>query len=193
MQKKIFLTLAFLIFSPLFLFLLVILLLYYKNQSLTKGLSLSNNAVYFRALPERKADFYISLETKDARIEVLQDFFKKHSSSLLPFAAEIVAKADEYSLDYRLLPAIAMQESNLCKKIPQNSFNCFGFGIYGGKVLKFSGYDEAINSVSKALSQEYAKKGLVNPKEIMTKYNPTNTNSWAESVSYFMQNLQIDL
>ena len=37
--------------------------------------------------------------------------------------------------DYRLLPAIAMQESTLCRSIPVDSHNCWGWGIYGDKVM----------------------------------------------------------
>lgn len=33
--------------------------------------------------------------------------------------SKIVAIADKYNIDFRLLPAIAMQESNLCKSDPR--------------------------------------------------------------------------
>ena len=86
------------------------------------------------------------------------------------------------------LPAIAMQESNLCKKIPEGSNNCWGWGIYGGKVTKFSNYPEAIETISKSLATKYRRsKGLVTPHEVGRLYNPSNTNNWAESVTHFME------
>jgi hypothetical protein len=98
--------------------------------------------------------------------------------------------ADKYSLDFRLIPSIAMQESNLCKKIPAESYNCWGFGIYGSKVTKFSNYPEAIETVTRTLALKYKEKGLVTPEEIMSMYTPSSNGSWAHGVNHFMQQLQ---
>ena len=87
-------------------------------------------------------------------------------------------------------PAIAMQESNLCKRSPENSFNCWGFGIYGQKVTRFSDYEEGIEAVTKTLALKYKADGLDTPQEIMRRYTPQSNGSWAESVEYFMDQLQ---
>lgn len=121
---------------------------------------------------------------------MIRQFLAKYNSPLLPYAENIVKAADTYKLDFRLLPAIAMQESNLCLKIPENSYNCWGYGIYGGKITKFTDYPEAINTVSKALSQHYKNQGLKSPEEIMTKWTPSSNGSWANGVNYFMQELR---
>ena len=69
--------------------------------------------------------------TSDIRTANLKYFFRKYNSPLYDHAQTFVDFADKYQFDYRLLPAIAMQESNLCKYIYEGSYNCWGWGIYG--------------------------------------------------------------
>jgi hypothetical protein len=112
---------------------------------------------------------------------------------LEPFASNVVEQADKYGLDFRLIPSIAMQESNLCQKIIADSHNCWGFGIYGKKVTKFQSYPEAIETVTRTLAQNYVAGGLNTPETIMKKYTPSNNGSWANGVNYFMDRLQYSL
>ena len=58
----------------------------------------------------------LSVTSRDARILLVSNFLKKYDSPLLPFANQVIEISDKYHLDYRLLVAIAMQESGLCKK-----------------------------------------------------------------------------
>ena len=53
--------------------------------------------------------------TNDIRVANLKFFFRKYNSVLYDNAETFVKYADQNQFDYRLLPAIAMQESNLCK------------------------------------------------------------------------------
>lgn len=149
-----------------------------------------NRGVAFAALPSAENVLGASIISKDARIEIVRQFFAKYKSPLEPYAQNIIEDADKYGLDYRLLPAIAMQESNLCQKIITDSYNCWGFGIYGKKVTRFESYPEAIDTVSKTLAINYIAGGLNTPEEIMKKYTPSNNGSWAYSVNYFMNLLQ---
>lgn len=125
-------------------------------------------------------------KTSDIRIVNLKYFFRKYNSVLYEKAEYVVKAADTYGLDYRLLPAIAMQESNLCKYIYQNSHNCWGWGIYGGKVTRFSSYEEAIDTISRGIKTQYIDKGLKTPEEIMSKYTPPSDGSWAHGVNTFL-------
>ena len=64
----------------------------------------------------------ISIEGIDGRQDIVAAFLARYTSPLQPydhFAKFIVDTADKYGVDYRLIPAIMMQESNLCKAIPQ--------------------------------------------------------------------------
>ncbi len=148
----------------------------------------------FDAVQEHPVTLTHLIETQEARVGVLESFFKRYNSPLLGYSQKIVEIADQYSLDWRLIPAIAMQESNLCKKIPKNSHNCWGFGIYSGKVTKFDNYNQAIEAVTKTLARDYKeKRGLTEPHEIVTRYTPGNTGSWANGVNFFMDKIQSSL
>lgn len=192
MKKKIVFLTSYFSILPLIILLLILSSLYLLNEK-NGGTVAQASPIQYQALPEIKAETQISLQQEDARIKALRDFFQKYNSDLHAYAQTFVESADKYSLDYSLLPAIAMQESNLCKKAPKNSFNCWGFGIYGGKVLRFASYDEAIRTVSKSLGREYKAHGLEGPNEIVGKYTPSDNGTWVKSVSFFMDNIKNSL
>ena len=126
-------------------------------------------------------------KTNDIRVANLKYFFRKYNSVLYDYADVFVQKADQYKLDYRLLPAIAMQESNLCAHIYEGSYNCWGWGIYGNKVTRFSSYPEAIDTISRGIKANYIDKGLTSPEAIMRKYTPPSDGSWAFGVNTFLK------
>src|SRR3989344_9110543 len=132
--------------SPFIILITTIALLYtvQRNETRYEKNALRAEVVEFKALPQASSKISIEIKTKDARVEALEDFFKKFRSPLAPYAQYFVVAADEHDLDFRLLPSIAMHESGLCKRIPKGSYNCFGYGIYGDKVLRFKGFDDAI-------------------------------------------------
>ncbi|MEK7159887.1 MAG: hypothetical protein AAB702_00190 [Patescibacteria group bacterium] len=190
-MKKVILPTAFFLLTPLVLILSLSLLSYlYKGST---DLSAKAPKVAYAALPRASGTLKMNVTSEDMRITIVRDFFKKHKSALIPYADEVIAAADKYEIDYRLIPAIAMQESNLCKKIIKDSYNCWGFGIYGKKVTRFDNYNQAINTVTKTLAIQYKSKGLETPEQIMTKYTPGSNGAWADSVNHFMDQLDITL
>lgn len=126
----------------------------------------------------------------DARPEILKQYMESYDSPLAPFSYEIVQNADKYGLDFRLTTAIAQQESNLCKLIPPQSNNCWGWGIHSRGTLGFNSYPEAIEEVSKGLREEYLDKGYADIEKIMSKYTPLSNGSWAYGVNKFMGEMQ---
>src|SRR3989344_4050885 len=142
--------------------------------------------VVYAVLPSTENVFVQTVEAKDARVEIVEQFLTRYGSPLEPYANNLVSNADTYGLDYRLLPAIGMQESHLCVKAPKDSHNCWGFGIYGGKVKRFADYPSAIEVVTKTLAQEYKADGLDTPEKIMARYTPSSNGSWARAVNQFM-------
>jgi hypothetical protein len=192
-MRKAFLLTAFTLLTPFVLVLTLSLLIYtcsLRNNLLTLS---KNPTVAYAALPPASGSLKMTLVAQDARVSIVKDFLTKYKSDLLPYAQNIVDAADKYNLDYRLVPAIAMQESNLCKKAPKDSHNCWGFGIYGKQILKFNNYAEAINTVTKTLAIQYVGKGLQTPEQIMTRYTPGSDGSWARSVNQFMNVLTVNL
>jgi hypothetical protein len=189
MRKLLFTTAFFIITPVVFLLALISSLVIYSHQQSDPYVTYDKKVVY-AALPTTQNVFSGSIQQEDGRAEKIRQFLAKYNSPLEPHAADLVNAADEYGLDHRLLTAIAMQESGLCKKIPEKSHNCWGFGIYGTTVTTFKDYKEGIYTVTKALATRYKDKGLVTPEQIMTMYTPSSNGSWAFSVNYFMSTLQ---
>lgn len=135
------------------------------------------------------------IEVDDARVEIVRKFLDRHNAPLLPtdhFAKVFVELADKYDVDYRLLPAIAMQESNLCKKIPPGSFNCLGFGVHSRGTLEFESYEANFERAARELKKNYIDIGLTTPELIMTKYTPSSNGSWANSVNQWITEMEYD-
>ena len=192
-MKRLLLLTSFFSITPVLILISILYFLFlsYNYHSRNNLISQNpNSKVSFAALPSIENVLGDSIVSKDARIEIVKQFFAKYKSPLESFASNIIEDADKYGLDFRLLPAIAMQESNLCKKIIVDSFNCWGFGIYGKKVTRFESFPEAIDTVSKTLAKNYIAGGLDTPEKIMKKYTPSSNGSWAYSVNHFMNLLQ---
>lgn len=184
-MQRLYLLITFVLLAPMVFFFTLsyfLFLSYKQNHTPPKS-------VAFAALPNTQNVMTSDVVGKDNRVESITEFFAKYKSPLQPYAQNVVDAADFYGIDSRLLPAIAMQESNLCKKAPLESYNCWGFGIYGNKVIKFQSYQEGIDIVTKTLAKEYKQKGLETPEQIMKVYTPPSDGSWARGVSHFMNQL----
>lgn len=191
-MKKVLLLTTFFLSTPLLLIFSILFFLfidYHNEYGSLFALGRGENYVAYAAIPTAENVFEEEIEAEDARSESIRQFFSKYQSPLEPYANLIVQTADKYHFDHRLLPAIAMQESNVCKKIIENSYNCWGFGIYGSKVTTFENYPQAIDAVSKTLAKRYIQTGLDTPDEIMKKYTPSSNGSWADGVTHFMNQL----
>lgn len=148
------------------------------------------------ALAEEKlsgssANFAAILKTRvgDNRAKVLQKYLEKYDSPLAPYATVFVSDADEYNIDWRLVPAIAGVESTFGKAHPANCNNDWGYGIYGNNMLCFFSYYEAIHTVSQALREQYMNKwGATDVYSIGHLYAASPT--WADRVTYFMNDIQ---
>lgn len=150
----------------------------------------------YKALPDNLIDIKdqeVILDAVDGRAKIIANFFAKYNAPLKSYAETFVEVADKYNLDYRLLPAISMQESHGGKIMPNESYNPFGYGIYGKNVLRFASFDEAIDRVGRGLKADYLEKGLLTPEDIMAKYTPPSLvlgGPWAKAVSSFMEQLE---
>ncbi|HYK08321.1 MAG TPA: hypothetical protein VEW42_02350 [Candidatus Eisenbacteria bacterium] len=143
----------------------------------------------YAALAPMNAVFEGSATLSDKRTYNLKEYLSLYHSPLLNYSSFIVSKADEYGIDYRLLPAIAMQETGLCKKVLAGAnYNCWGYGVWGKKVTSFSSYEEAITTISRYFAKR-KEKGIESLDEIGKIYNPGNTNHWKENVAFVMNQL----
>lgn len=193
MRKFIFGTTFFLLAPFGLIFLLIGVLAIYEIHATSPGTTAIATTVAYAALPPSQTSQNIQsaeITQSDGRAERLKQFFASYNSPLEPYAQDVVDAADQYGLDYRLVPSIAMQESGLCKTIPNDSYNCWGFGVYNHTAVHFDSFKDGIYTVTKALATRYKNQGLVTPQQIMTMYTPSSNGSWANGVNYFMQALQ---
>lgn len=153
---------------------------------LATALAFTNAGTVMAQTPE----FYPSATLKsgndqydfDYRVVNLENFLAKYNSPLKDYAGEFVYWADTYNIDYRLVPAITGVESTFGKRIPQNSYNAYGWanGDYS-----FKSWQESIATVSGTLKTKYMDKGADTIPEIARIYAPPSS-TWAGKVKYFM-------
>lgn len=161
-----------------------------KYNTTNLVLSLASGVSIYASLPDNIPTLYSYVGSSDARPEIIKQYLNFYNSPLEPYAEFIVKTADKYSIDFRLITAIAQQESNLCKVIPPDSYNCWGWGIHSKGSLGFTSFEEGIETVSQGLKEEYLEKGYSTVEEIMSKYTPLSNGSWAHGVETFMQDME---
>lgn len=126
----------------------------------------------------------------DSRAEIIKRYLARYKSPLLAEADLILELADKYGFEYYWILAIGQQESNLCKKIPEESFNCWGYGINSAGTLRFDSYAAALQSFAEYLDREYFKKGLDTAELMMKKYCPHSNGSWAWGINHFIEEIE---
>lgn len=123
------------------------------------------------------------------RAVILYNFLDKYNSPLKVYSRDFVEKADQYNLDYRLVAAISGVESTFAQQLPYNSYNAWGWGIYGTNMIYFKSYPEAIGTISKSLREDYINKwGAKDVYQIGRFYAASPT--WAQRVVYFMSKIE---
>lgn len=130
------------------------------------------------------------VESEDARPLLIRKYLEKYNSPLVPYSDLIFELSETYGFPYYWIVAIGQQESNLCKKIPENSFNCWGYGIHSKGTLRFENYETALKSYAEYLKRVYFDKGLNTPELIMKKYCPSSNGSWAFGVRQFINDIE---
>lgn len=194
--KNMALIIIFFLITPLTLGVSLFSLVSIKNSSKIEVASQSlvshpqSGVKVFASLPMNIPSVSGGAEAADARSEIVRQYLASYNSPLEPLSGFIIQKADQYGIDFRLITAIAQQESNLCKIIPPGSYNCWGWGITGVSTLGFSSYEEGIDTVSRGLRIGYIDKGYKSVEDIMSLYTPSSNGSWAHGVNEFMTEMQ---
>lgn len=94
----------------------------------------------------REVESQVTREMPDVRIEAVRSYFSKREMPLEEYAEKLVVEADRHKIDWRLLPAIAVQESSGGKKMCGN--NPFG---WGSCKIRFKSIEEGIETVARNL------------------------------------------
>lgn len=188
---------------PVSLLLLVGVIVLYQNLSKTRHstslirqearyLSNQSRPVYaFAAIPKIAYEIKTAIATQDARPVIINKYLEKWGSPMEEMGNYITSVADEYRVDPYLIVAIAQQESNLGKKMPDNCHNAWGWGIHSEGTLCFDNWEEGIGTFAQGIADGYYAYGLYTPDEIMTKYVPHSPEgAWAKGVSKFLSQLE---
>ena len=127
-------------------------------------------------------------KASDSRVKILKEFLEQYDSPLSPFSSNFVEIADKYDLDWKLVVSISGVESTFGREIPYQSFNGWGWGIYGNNTIRFSSWNQGIETVSEGLRTNYINKwGARDVYEIGRFYAASPT--WAQRVNYFMRKI----
>lgn len=189
-MKKLIILLIFLLITPINLGITLFLLDYMKIKNSSISILPEEKLRLFASIPSSAGEIKGTFTVGDARPIIIERYLRKHHSPMLPAISEIIEASERYDVDYRLILAIAQCESNLCKKAPPGSYNCWGFE---NGATRFSSWKEALESVAKTLRERYINQGLTTPEEIMPKYAPPSVEKggpWAKCVNQFMKELE---
>lgn len=161
-----------------------------ENRHQHQALFSQAPARLYQALPGSSGMIFFDFETADARPVIIRQYLEKYHSPLSPYADYIFSVSQKYNLDYRLVVAIAQQESNLGKKIPPGTYNAWGWGIHSQGTLGFSSWEEGIEAVARGLREDYLDKGFVSLEQIAARYAPPSQEAWAFGVGQFMREME---
>ncbi|PIQ69873.1 hypothetical protein COS55_01870 [Candidatus Shapirobacteria bacterium CG03_land_8_20_14_0_80_40_19] len=195
MTKKLILCLVFFIFAPVTLF-----SVFFLTDTFKTGLVLGD----FVSRPSPEGRLYAESENPNPKVIlpnikgensisiVIEKYLRRYNSPLLPYAGIIVSSAEKSGIDPKLIVAIAQQESNLGKSSPENCFNAWGWGIHSEGTKCYTGWAEAIESVTAGISLSYCSKGYCeDPCLMMKKYTPNSNGSWCAGVNQFLTDMEL--
>lgn len=149
-----------------------------------------NQPFAFSALPKVAFEIKTALAKEDARPMLIDRYLAHYNSPMAGMGDYIVKVSDSFDLNPYLVVAIAQQESNLGKLMPENCHNAWGWGIHSAGTLCFDTWTEGINTFVSGLATKYLAYGLHTPEEIMTKYVPHSPGgAWAKGVNQFLSQL----
>lgn len=122
-------------------------------------------------------------QATDSRVVKIEEYLSQRDAPLADYAKEFVKAADENGIDYRIVAAISVIESEGGKNTFK-PYNAWGWGKSG-----FSSWEEGIWTVSKSIARYYAN-GAKTPRSISYSYCPPTADSWAAKVQYVMNQIE---
>lgn len=128
-----------------------------------------------------KQEHRSDLRSADPRLASLRQFFTRTECPAAEYAVDFLIVADEFALDWRLLPSLSFVESTGGKANPYNNW----FGWDSGRA-HFTSPRAAIRSVGSNLANSalYRSKSL---DEILATYNPDR--DYAQKVKSVMRRI----
>jgi len=148
----------------------------------------------FTAMPLDIESTTTYLHGMDARAKKVDGIFKSYGCPMYGTGDYIVEQADLNGIPYWLVAAVAFQESLCGKYTPEKggveSYNSWGWGIYGENSKYFRSYEHGIKVVSEYFGNRFFKRGIKDTCDIMRIYTPPSEGSWCRGVNYFGEKIQ---
>ncbi len=143
--------------------------------------------------------FYIPSDVKaapkqDPHVAILKAYLESQDSPMAANAKDFVDASKAYNLDWKLVAAISGLESGFGKHTPGNelffneSYNAWGWGVYGDNALGFKSWKDGIYTVSRGLRENYINRGLTEPLSMNRAYASSPT--WGVRVNLFMNQIE---
>ena len=130
-----------------------------------------------------------AIEYDDSRKYAIQKVFERYNCPLLGYESTFVQEADKNNIPYWLVASIAFQESSCGKNVPyvngQNSYNAYGWGVWGDNVKKFDTWEHGIAILSKYMNERFYSQSITELCDIMKVYTPPSKGSWCAGVGFF--------
>jgi beta-N-acetylglucosaminidase len=132
---------------------------------------------------------------KELYIRVIDEYLSRHNSPMAGNGEVFIENAKKYNLPRYLMVAIAGVESNfgVAGYASTGTYNAVGLGVHEGR--KYKNWGEGIEDMAYVLRNYYFDEGKDETVEIQNKWAPRCTdsnscdNSWADSVNYFINDL----
>jgi hypothetical protein len=132
--------------------------------------------------------------TKDSRSQRIDEIFKAYNCPLEGMGEKFVHEADKNDIPWWIAASIAFQESSCGKNTPKvdgaESYNAWGWAVYGDNVHTFDNWARGIETVSKYLSKRFFSQGITETCEIMRVYTPPSNGSWCNGVDHFRNQIE---
>lgn len=154
-----------------------------------------NKYAIFSSKPLNSLAASTNLFGGDPRSASLEKVLSAYNCPLAKYSKVLVKEADKNKIPYWLVAAIAFQESSCGKITPkldggEESYNAWGWGVWGPHVKPFKDWEDGIETVSKYLGEKFFARGITDTCEIMKIYTPPSDGSWCKGVNYFGEIIQ---
>ena len=130
----------------------------------------------------------------DSRAKKVDGVFRAYGCPMYGTGEYIVEQADKNGIPYWIVASIAFQESLCGKHTPEKggveSYNSWGWAVYGGNAKFFKSYEHGIKVVSEYLANRFFSRGIVETCDIMRVYTPPSNGSWCRGVNFFAEKIQ---
>jgi len=130
------------------------------------------------------------LVAADERPALLASYLTSKNSPLTAESAVFVREADRLGLNWKLVAAIAGVESTFGKRIPANSYNAWGWGVFTGTNdgVHFTSWEDGITTVSEGLKTRYVDRGADTVDKIGRIY--AASPAWSAKVKWMIGDIE---